>query len=339
MSFGNVNSKWFVVLMIAIFSFSMNVRASEATDEHAEGEFNVSEFILHHIADDYKWNVGFGIEIYLPVLAYNMETGEISAFSSKKLNHGSVDGYIIDHGRLGRSDEARFFDFSITRNVLTLFFSAFFLILIFVSVAKTYKRRPGQAPKGLQSFMEPIILFVRDEIAIPTMGEKKYLKYFPYLLTLFFFIFLNNLMGLIPIIPGGSNLTGNIAVTGTLAVLTLLIVNFSGNKHYWKHIFWTPGVPVPMKIPIAAIELIGIFTKPVALMIRLFANITAGHIIILSILSLTFIFESYAVGVATSLFALFMNLLELLVAALQAYIFTMLTGLFIGQAIEEPEHH
>lgn len=194
------------------------------------------------------------------------------------------------------------------------------------------------APKGLAGFLEPLVLFVRDDIAIPNIGLKNYEKYMPYLLTVFFFIWINNLIGLIPFFPFSSNLTGNIYFTFVLAFITFLITTYSGSRDYWAHIL-LPPVPkwlYPIMIPV---EIIGIFTKPFALMIRLFANITAGHIIILSLVSLIFIFKSVAIAPVSGLFVLFMTTLEMLVAALQAYVFTLLSALFIGQAVEEHDHH
>jgi F-type H+-transporting ATPase subunit a len=254
--------------------------------------------------------------------------------------HGeiTIDGYHFEVSRSG------FFDLSITKTVFGIIFSALLMMLIFSTVAMGYKKRKGKAPKGLQSFFEPLIIFVRDEIAIPNIGPR-YEKYLPYLLTVFFFIWFNNMLGLVPIFPGSANVTGNIIVTMTLALFTFFITQFSANKSYWQHIFWMPGVPVPVRIMLAPIELIGIFTKPFALMVRLFANITAGHIVILSFVSLIFMFgnagENIPGGITGSVlavpFMLFMNVLELLVAFLQAFIFTILSALFIGQAIEE--HH
>ena len=204
------------------------------------------------------------------------------------------------------------------------------------------------APKGLQTLMEIIIVFIRDEVVIASMGKEKHAKYLPYILTLFFFILLNNLMGLIPIFPGGANVTGNIAVTGILALITLLITSFSGNKNYWKHIFNTPGVPWWLKVPIPImpiVEAMGIFTKPFVLMIRLFANITAGHIIILGFISLIFIFGGmnpfvgFAVSPLSIIFYLFMGMLELVVAFVQSYLFALLTSMYIGMAIEDHDAH
>lgn len=229
-------------------------------------------------------------------------------------------------------------DLSITKNVVALIISAFLIFFIFRAVANAYKKT-DKAPKGMAAFLEPIIVFVRDDIAKGNIGEKKYEKFLPFLLTVFFFILFNNLLGLIPIIPGGANVTGNIAVTMVLAAFTLIITNINGNSAYWQHIFATPGVPkwlYPILIPV---EIIGIFTKPFALMIRLFANITAGHIVVLSLISLIFIFDSIGMAAVSVPFTLFISVLELLVAFLQAYIFTMLTALFIGTAVAEHAHH
>ena len=211
------------------------------------------------------------------------------------------------------------------------------LLCLFIGMARSYKKN-DKAPKGLAGFLEPLVLFVRDDIAIPNIGEKHYARYMPYLLTVFFLIWVGNLFGLIPFFPFAGTMTNNILFTGILAVFTLLITLFSSKRNYWKHIFAPPGVPtwiLPIMIPI---ELLSIFTKPFALMIRLFANITAGHIIILSLISLIFIFGTIAISPVSVLFTLFMSTLELLVAALQAYVFTLLSALFIGQAVEE-EHH
>ena len=210
------------------------------------------------------------------------------------------------------------------------------LVLIFGSISSAYKKRQGKAPKGLQSFLEPIILFVRDDVAIPNIGVK-HTKYMPLLLTIFFFILINNLLGLIPIFPGGFNLTGNIAVTLTLSVIVLVVINFSGNKYYWKHVF-APDIPLwlyPIMVPV---EIIGIISKPFALMIRLFANITAGHIIVLSLISLIYIFKSMWMASVSVPFVVFMDCIELLVAFLQAFIFTMLSALFIGMAVDDHKH-
>jgi len=233
----------------------------------------------------------------------------------------------------------KLWDFSITKNVASLFISVIILLLVILTAAGAYKKTGvTSAPKGLQSFMEPIVLFVRDEIALPNIGAKRYAKYMPFLLTIFFLILTNNFLGLIPLFPGGANVSGNIAFTMTLAVCVFIVVNLSSNKNYWEHIFWMPGMHWSMKLFLAPIELIGVFNKPISLMIRLFANITAGHILVLSLVCLIFIFKTvYAAAVAVP-FVIFIFLIELLVAFLQAYIFTMLTAMYIGMASEEGHH-
>jgi ATP synthase subunit 6 len=240
----------------------------------------------------------------------------------------------------GHPDEANLpLDFSITKAVFGMMVAAIVLLWLMLATARSYKKSGVTAPRGIQGFLEPVILFVRDDIALPNIGEKKYARFMPYLLTVFFFILINNLLGLIPIFPFGSNVTGNINVTFVLAVCTFLITQFSANKSHWRHVFAAPGVPVwllPIMIPI---ELIGLISKPFALMVRLFANITAGHIIVLSLVSLIFIFKSVYVAPASVLFVLFMDCIELLVAFLQAYVFTLLSALFIGMATAEEEHH
>lgn len=220
------------------------------------------------------------------------------------------------------------------------------MLVIFFSVAKSYKNRGKRAPKGLQSILEPLILFIRDDIAAPSIG-KHYEKYMPFLLTTFFFIFFSNLIGLIPVFPGGANVTGNIAVTLVLACFTFVIILIKANKNYWTHIFNPPGIPWWLKFPlplIPVIELAGVFIKPFVLMVRLFANITAGHIIVLGFVSLIFIFGqmstglAYGVSTVSVFFSIFISLLELLVAFIQAYVFTMLSALYFGMATEEHHH-
>ncbi len=236
-------------------------------------------------------------------------------------------------------------DFSITKNVATMIMAMLAFGFIFIAVRNGYKKNHGRAPSGIQSFFEPIIMFVRDDIAKAMIGPK-WEKYFPFLCTLFFFILLVNLFGLIPIAPFGANVTGNIGLTLALAIVTFVVVNLSGNRHYWGHILWMPGVPWLLKPLMTIIEVIGVFVKPFTLMIRLFANITAGHIIILSLIGLIFLFgnngESIggtAAGAALAIpFVFVMNLLELFVAFLQAFIFTLLSALYIGGAVEEHHH-
>jgi F-type H+-transporting ATPase subunit a len=244
--------------------------------------------------------------------------------------------------------EVRPFDFSITKNVVSLFTSIILLMLIFFSIAKKYKEGYDRPPKGIQSMLEPIVIFVRDDVVKASIGEEKYRKYLPFLLTVFFFILINNLMGLIPIVPGGANLTGNIAVTMVLALFTFATILFSGSKDYYTHLVNAPGIPWWLKFPIPLmplVEIMGVFTKPFVLMLRLFANITAGHIIALGFYSLIFIFgeksvyAGYGFSVVTILFTIFMGLLELLVAFIQAYVFTLLSALYIGMALEQHDEH
>ncbi|HEY4651037.1 MAG TPA: F0F1 ATP synthase subunit A [Pontibacter sp.] len=329
-------------LFILLFSF-LTITANAASSEG--GEFNPGEMITHHIADDYSWHFADGAVLYLPVIL--VDNGEVVTFSSSNFydaDHNLVPykGYKMEHGHIYKVNEAGepiegyagLYDLSVTKNVASMLVSVALLLFVFFSVAASYKKNAGKAPRGMQSFFEPLIIFIRDEIAKANIGPK-YERYMPYLLTIFFFIWFNNLLGLM---PGGANLTGNIAVTLVLAVLTLIITLFSGNKNYWKHIFATPGVPMwlaPIMIPV---ELIGILTKPFSLMMRLFANITAGHIIILSLFSLIFIFKSVAVAPISVAFAIFMFFLELLVALLQAYIFTLLSAMYFGGAVEEHHH-
>ena len=324
--------------------------------ENAKETFDPSTFILEHIADSHEWHLftkknGESVAIYLPVIVYTRETG-LSLFSSKELVHGRVyKGFKIEEegdlkGKIvvvnidgSVNEEKHPIDFSMTKTVIGMLSAAIIGLLLFLSLARSYKKTGISHPKGIQSFLEPVVLFIRDDIAIPNIGLDKYERYMPYLLSAFFFILINNLMGLIPVPPPfGANVTGNIAVTFVLATCTFLITQFSGNKTYWKHIFTAPGVPfwlLPIMIPV---EIIGMFSKPFALMIRLFANITAGHIIVLSLICLIFIFDSLAVAPVSIFFVIFMDCLELLVAFLQAYIFTLLSALFISMATPE-EHH
>jgi F-type H+-transporting ATPase subunit a len=236
-------------------------------------------------------------------------------------------------------------DFSITKNVFSMFLVIFLLIFIFSSVSKSYKTRSGKAPKGMQSLIEPIIVFMRDEVIKPAIGHK-WEKYFPYLMTVFFFILFSNLIGLIPLFPGSANITGNLGVTMVLAFFTFLITNLNGNKHYWTHVFVMPGVPKAVLILLTPIEIAGLFIKPITLFIRLFANITAGHIIILSLVSLIFVFSkggeslagAFGGGAVAIPFVFAMNFLELFVAFLQAFIFTLLSSIYIGSAVEDHHH-
>ncbi len=357
------------VLSLAAMLFSVVVFASEGK-AHGDGEaqeVDVTATIFEHIGDNHDWHLWdltdeeghvHPVSFPLPIILVNTDPFKIDVFLSSEFHHGHSpvtkgdNTYIMEEHKIYLANEdgkleydeakqilnAKPIDLSITKNVITLFLAAILLLWIFISTAKAYKRRPGMAPKGLQGFMEPIILFVRDDIVLPNIGEKKYKKFLPYLTTVFFFIWILNMIGLVPIFPGSANVTGNIAVTMVLSLITLFVILFSANKDYWKHMFNMPGLPKPLLVIMIPIEIIGVFTKPFALMIRLFANITAGHIVVLSLISLIFIFKTLAIAPVSIAFVLFMDVLELFVAALQAYIFTMLSALFIGLAVKE-EHH
>jgi F-type H+-transporting ATPase subunit a len=365
------------ILVVLILFWGINATFAEehpTVGSHAESHnknqeqaesFNAGRMIIDHIVDSYEWHImtigHTHVSVPLPVIL--IYEGKLDVFISSKFHHGQAVhlGYKIEDlgpkkGKIVRVKEGTMeadenagsiIDLSITKNVLAIFFSAALLLIIFTSVAKAYRRNKDKAPKGLQSLLEPIILFVRDDIAKAAIGEKKYEKYTPYLLTVFFFIFFNNLMGLIPVFPFGANVTGNIAVTGIMALFTFIITTFSANKNYWQHIYNAPGVPWWLKFPVPLmpfVEFLGIFTKPFVLMVRLFANITAGHIIILGFMSLIFIFGNIkgllgaAVAPVSVAFGIFMGFLELLVAFIQAYVFTLLSALYFGMAMEEHHH-
>lgn len=327
---------------------------AEEVVHHAvsEEKFDPTVTILEHISDSHSWHLWGHTSLPLPVILYTDKGIEL--FSSANLmdeHHEAVpfkgQHYtylnlkekikVVDaEGNVDEAASAHVYDFSITKNVAGMFIAIALILVIFLSIAGSYKKTVGKAPKGLQSFLEPIIVFVRDDIARPNIGYK-FEKFMPLLLTMFFFIWFNNLLGLIPIFPGSANVTGNIAVTLVLSAIVLVVVNINGNKYYWAHIF-KPDVPFWLLPIMWAVEIIGVFSKPFALMVRLFANITAGHIIILSLVSLIFIFKSVAIAPVSVAFVLFMSVLELLVAFLQAFIFTMLAALFIGTAVEEHHH-
>ncbi len=328
-----------------------------STEEQVEEEFQPGDFIFDHIKDSHEWHITEinhkPISIPLPVILYSKTKG-LNVFMSSKFEHGHVTfkGFKLEtsganKGKIVDEDGSIPLDLSISKNVAAMFISILLLFWIFISAANIYKRNPIDKPKGVQSFIEPLVLFIRDDVAMPSIG-KNYEKFLPYLLTAFFFILINNLLGLIPIPPAGANLTGNIAVTFVLAAFTMVITNFSGNRNYWIHIFNTPGVPFWLKFPLPImpiVEAIGIFTKPFVLMVRLFANISAGHIIALGFFSIIFIFAqmapslAYGVSVISVLFNVFMIFVELLVAFIQAYVFTFLSALYIGMAVEEHHDH
>ncbi|NNF01557.1 MAG: F0F1 ATP synthase subunit A, partial [Bacteroidia bacterium] len=329
-------------------------------EEKSEG-FDAGKLILDHISDAYDWHLWGHTSIPLPIIVYSSERG-LDVFMSSKFDHGhkTYKGYAIHDNHLVAVDElesldshdatineeltASLWDVSIKKNVASLFFTLALMLWLFLAVAKGYRKNEGNAPSGIQSFIEPLILFVRDDIAKPSIGEKKYERFMPFLLTIFFFIWISNILGLIPIAPGGANLTGNVAVAGVLALFTFIITLYVANKNYWRHILAMPGVPAGVLFILTPIEIFGMFLKPFVLMIRLFANITAGHIIVLSFFSLIFIFGEmstglgFGVSIMSLAFTIFMSMLELLVAFLQAYVFTFLSAIYFGSAIEEAHH-
>jgi len=348
------------VLIAIMMMFTINVNAQHGethSDDHATSQeavtteksikdaikAEVDATIDHHLIDSYGFYILHGVGFPLPVILYN-DNG-VHVFSSSALHHGVVesngDYFKEAHGKIyttdaegemiddGHGHHVHPLDFSITKNVFTIMLTVLILFFAFRGMANSYK---NGMPTGFGSFMEPIVIFIRDEIAIPNIGEKGYKKFMPYLLTIFFFIWFLNLAGLMPF---GMNITGNIAITFSLAIMTFIITQVNGNANYWKHIFWMPGVPTPMKVILAPIELLGVFIKPFALMIRLYANISAGHIVLMSLIGLMYVFQSYAAGTAFFGLTIFLSLIELLVAALQAYIFTILSALYFGMAVEE----
>lgn len=346
-----------LLLLITFMSFAKEDAKHEESGSDLRTE--IKEYIQHHLLDSYDFNLfsydngekHFGFP--LPVILWD---NGLKVFSSSKFHHGETVAeaggsyYKLYHGKIYKVDgpngeiieddhhhatNKKPLDFSITKNVVLIAMVFAIMFFMFSRMAKSYKKNNG-IPKGTGRFLEPIVLYVRDEIAIPNIGEKKYKKYMSYLLTVFFFVWIVNLFGLTPI---GMNVTNNIAVTLCLALITYLITTFSGNKNYWKHIFWMPGVPVPMKIILAPIELLGTIIKPFALMIRLYANITAGHVVLMSIIGMMFIFNSWLGSSLSFLLAFVLGILELLVAALQAYIFTVLSALYFGMAVEDHDHH
>ena len=345
----------------------------ERTLEHVEGEEienpaemtqaqKVQAHIKHHLADDYSFiffsdeetgeNYGFSLPVIL------IDNG-LKIFMSSEFDFGKKvvekDGqfYKLYHGKIYKTDaegtitydEAHHptnekpLDFSITKNVASLLFTTILMFILFLGLAKTYKNGPNNLPKGIARGLEPLVLYVRDEMAVPNIGKAKYKKFMPYLLSVFFLIFILNILGLTPL---GFNVTGSISVTACLAIFTFVIVHFSANKDYWKHMLWMPGVPVPMKIMLMPIEILGAIIKPFSLMVRLFANITAGHSVVFGLIAIIFVMKEAlgtggAIGIGFFL-STFLVILEILVAFLQAFIFTMLSSLFIGMAVAEHDH-
>lgn len=360
--------KKLVAFAVAALFMAMPVARAEESEP-----FDAGSMIIGHVTDAHSWHLfdykssdgtEHAVAIPLPVILWN--EGHLDVFMSSKFHHGHADynGYRLIGGGAAKEEVAcvgadgellldaegnvvKPLDFSITKTSAAIMIAVVMLIVIIMLAKKGYKKRPNQAPKGLQSLVELLVVFVRDDIVKPMIGEKHYRRFLPYLLTLFFFIFFCNILGLIPIFPAGANINGSLAVTATLAVITFLITNISGNRHYWVDIFNTPGVPAWLKVfPLMpVVELVGVFTKPIVLMIRLFANMTAGHIVILGFIVIIYIMSQLfgvvaggAVSVVSVFFCVFISLLECLVAYLQAFVFTMLSALYIGMAVEEPHH-
>ena len=352
----------FLLFLVSFVSVAQHNEKKDTVKPAEEKSLKVSikEYINHHLLDSYD----FGLFSYtddnkevhhvgapLPVILWD---GGLKVFLSSKFHHGEtvaeVDGnyYKVYHNKIYKTDAAgtitydaehhptnvKPLDFSITKNVVFIFLVSLLMFFMFKRMAKNYQK--NALPKGMGRLLEPIILYIRDDIAIPNIGEKHYRKYMSYLLTVFFFIWIINLLGLTPL---GVNVTNNIAVTLVLALVTFVLTTVTANKNYWGHIFWMPGVPKLMRIVLAPIEVLGMVIKPFSLMIRLYANITAGHIVLMSIIGLMFIFKSWIGSPLSFGLAFALSLLELLVAALQAYIFTMLSALYFGSAVEEHDDH
>ncbi|MEN6455964.1 MAG: F0F1 ATP synthase subunit A [Prolixibacteraceae bacterium] len=355
----------FFITLFALFSLSSAAsrptQTGEAAAQSHEEKFNAGDFVMDHVSDAFEWHIltigHTHISVPLPIILYSKNSGW-HMFLSSRFHHGAESwknfriagegeykGKIVEMNEQGKVMGLPV-DLSMTKVVCGILLSVVILIWLFVGIARAAIRNKGKAPSGLQNLFEPVILFVRDEVAVPAIGAAKAERYLPFLLTLFFFILINNIIGLIPVFPFGANVTGNIAVTLVLALFTFLVTSFSGNRHYWKEIY-NPDVPMWLKFPIPLmpiVELTGLFTKPFVLMVRLFANMMAGHMIITVFVSLIFIFADImgpgigaGVSVISVIFSVFMTLLDVLVSFIQAYVFTLLSALYFGMATEE--HH
>jgi F-type H+-transporting ATPase subunit a len=327
---------------------------AKSAEETSEVKAEILEVIGHHVLDGHDFSLfeydGEHIGFSLPIILWD---NGAHFFLSSKFNHGEAvaesngNFYVLHHEKIYKTDAAgtligdehhptnlQPIDLSITKGVLTIIIVALLMFFLFTSLAKSYAKNGGIS-SGFGRLFEPIVIYIRDEIAIPNIGEKHYKRYMSYLLTIFFFVWFLNIFGLTPL---GINVTGNIAITFGLAVITFVITNLTANKNYWGHIFWMPGVPLPMKIILAPIELLGVIIKPFSLMIRLYANIFAGHIVLMSLIGLMFIFKSWLGSSLSFMLSFAISTIEILVALLQAYIFTMLSALYFGSAVEEHHH-
>ena len=346
------------LILIAFLIALPVLTAAQTAEAEGEEDLDVTELIFEHVGDSYEWHIATindkPLAIYLPVIVHSRTSGW-HCFSSRHVAEGESYECFRLAGK-GEPHEGKLvedtpggtvkpLDISITKNVLSLMFTSILIMVLVLCAARWYKKHDAveEAPKGFAGLMEMLVMMVEDDIIKECVG-KDYKRYSPYLLTAFFFIFINNLIGIIPFFPGGANVTGNIAVTFVLAMCTFIAVNVFGNKHYWKDILW-PDVPTWLKIPpiMPLIEIIGMFTKPFSLMVRLFANILAGHCMIIGVVSVVFLTAKMGIGMNAGLsvvavfIGVFMDVLELLVAFLQAYVFTMLSSVFIGMSRQEPE--
>ena len=357
---------FFSVLLTALFS-APNFLYAKEDNPSQDLKTEIKEYITHHLEDAYDFSLfsytnseGEHIYVGIPLPVILWDEG-LQVFSSSKLHHGEEvaqvgsNYYKLEHGKIYKTDAQGTINFdethhatnvapldlSITKGVVSMLFIASLMFWLFHSLAKSYSENKG-VPSGIGRFFEPIVLYIRDDIARPNIGEKKYMKYMNFLLTVFFFVWFLNLLGLTPL---GVNVTGNIAITFGLALLTFLITNFTGTKDYWLHLFDPLGssmkwyAKIPLYVILIPIEVLGIFIKPFSLLIRLYANMQAGHIVLMSLIGLMFIFKSWLGSPLSFGLAFAISLIELLVALLQAYIFTMLSALYFGFAAEEHEHH
>jgi F-type H+-transporting ATPase subunit a len=354
-----VKSRFLILILLIISHFVVYSNGLEKDNQELEKE--IKEYINHHVLDSYDFNLlsytkedGSKVYVGIPLPVILWDEGLVM-FSSSEFNHGETiaksgnNYYRLYHSNIYKTDSSGKIyydkekhvennsplDFSITKGVVSIIFVSIIMFFLFRNLANSYKKN-GMMANGIGRFFEPIVLYVRDEIAIPNIGEKHYKRYMSFLLTLFFFIWICNMIGLTPL---GINVTGNIAVTFCLALLTFIITTVSGTKYYWKHIFWMPGMPLPMKIIMAPIELLGVIIKPFTLMIRLYANIMAGHIVMMTLISMIFIFRNWIGSSLSFVLAFFISIIEILVALLQAYIFTILSALYFGFAVEEEQDH